>query len=225
VGQAIGQILSPAVGVAVSPIPVIAVTLMLVTSRARVSGPAFVAGWLVGLAVVGTIVLLLAGPAGPSSGGKPTTWVSLLKLLLGVLLLLLALRRLRGRPRSEEEPAMPKWMGAIESFSPAKAAGAGAAMAGANPKNALLAVTAAASIAATGVAGADQAVAYAVFAVIGTVGVAAPLLVYFAMGDRAEPVLERLKHWMTQNNGVIMAVLLLVLGIKNIGDAISGLSG
>jgi hypothetical protein len=225
VGQAIGQILSPAVGVALSPVPIIAVNLMLVTSRARVSGPAFVVGWLVGLAIVGTIVLLLAGPARPGSGGKPALWLSLLKLGLGGLLLLVALRQWRGRPRREDEPAVPKWTGAIESFSPAKAAAAGALMAGANPKNTLLAVAAAASIAATGIAGADQAVAYAVFAVVGSVGVAAPVVVYFAMGDRAEPMLERLKHWMIQNNTVVMAVLLVVLGAKLIGDAISGLSG
>jgi Sap, sulfolipid-1-addressing protein len=225
VGQVIGQILSPAVGVALSPVPIIAVILMLVTLRGRVSGPAFLAGWLIGLAIVGTIVLLLARPAGPSSGGKAATWVSLLKLMLGALLVLLALRRLRGRPRGEDEPAVPKWMGAMERFGPAKAAAAGAVMTGANPKNTILAVTAAASIAAAGIGGANQAVAYAVFAVIGSVGVAAPVVVYFAMGDRAEPLLERMKHWMAQNNSVIMAVLLLVLGIKNLGDAISGLSG
>jgi hypothetical protein len=41
---------------------------------------------------------------------------------------------------------------------------------------------------------------------------------------RAGPILERLKSWLAQNNGVIMAVLLLVIGMKLIGDAISGFS-
>lgn len=45
-GQAIGQSLSLAVGIALSPVPIIAVILMLVTQRARVNGPAFVVGWL-----------------------------------------------------------------------------------------------------------------------------------------------------------------------------------
>ena len=62
-GNAIGQTLSLAVGVALSPVPIIAVILMLVTPRARSNGPAFVVGWLVGLAIVGTVVLLVAGPA------------------------------------------------------------------------------------------------------------------------------------------------------------------
>ncbi len=67
-------------------------------------------------------------------------------------------------------------MGAIEAFAPPKAFGAGALLAGANPKNLLLSAGAAAAIAQTGIAGGEQAVAYAVFAVIGTIGVATPVV-------------------------------------------------
>jgi hypothetical protein len=97
-------------------------------------------------------------------------------------------------------------------------------LAGANPKNLLLAVAAAAAIAQTGIGGGEQALAYAVFAVIGTIGVAAPVVIYFGLGDRSGPVLDRLKNWMAQNNAAIMAVVCLVLGAKIIGDAISGLA-
>lgn len=45
-GQAIGQILSFAVGVALSPLPIIAVVLMLATPTGRVNGPAFLSGWI-----------------------------------------------------------------------------------------------------------------------------------------------------------------------------------
>ena len=43
-GEAIGQTLPLAVGVALSPVPIIASILMLVTPRARANGPAFVVG-------------------------------------------------------------------------------------------------------------------------------------------------------------------------------------
>jgi len=223
-GAAIGQVLSMAVGVALSPVPIIAVILMLVTPRARANGPAFVAGWLVGLAVVGAVVLLVAGPANANDDGEPATWVGILKLVLGGLLVLLALRQWRGRPHDGDEAPTPKWMGAIEAFTPAKAAGAGAVLAGANPKNLLLAVGAAAAIAQTGIPGGEQAVAYAVFALIGTVGVGVPVVIYFTMGDRANQILDGLKGWMGRNNAVIMAVLCLVIGAKLIGDGIAGLS-
>jgi len=222
VGQAIGETLALAVGVALSPVPIIAVILMLVTPRARVNGPAFLVGWLGGLAMVGAVVFLVAGPANANDDGEPATWVDVLKLVLGLLLVRIALRQWRGRPHGDEPPT-PKWMGAIEQFSPVKALGAGALLAGVNPKNTLLAVAAAAAIAQTGIPGGEQAVAYAVFAVIGTIGVAAPVVIYFAMGDRAGPILDGLRSWMAAHNAVIMAVLCLVIGAKLIGDAVAGL--
>ncbi|HEX5584415.1 GAP family protein [Gaiella sp.] len=221
--HAIGQLLSLAVGVALSPLPIIAVTVMLTTSRARANGPAFVGGWLVGLAVVGVVVLLVAQPTNANDGGEPATWVDVLKIVLGVLVLRIALRQWRGRPREGEEPPTPKWMGAIDAFTPAKAAGAGAVLAGANPKNLMLAVAAAAAIAQTGIPGGQQAGAYAVFAVIGTVGVGAPVAIYFALGDRSGPILDRLGRWMGTHNAVIIGVLCLVIGAKLIGDGIAGL--
>jgi hypothetical protein len=57
VGNVIGDILPLAIGVAISPVPIIAVILMLFSARARTNGPAFLAGWIVGLTVVGAIVL------------------------------------------------------------------------------------------------------------------------------------------------------------------------
>src|SRR3954447_11720889 len=117
-GEAIGQLLPLAVVVALSPVPIIAVVLMLVTPRARANGPAFVVGWIVGLGIVGAIVLAIAEPADATSDGQPATWLDVLKLVLGVLLLLVALKQWRGRTRGDGDAATPKWMGAVEGFGP-----------------------------------------------------------------------------------------------------------
>ena len=45
-GKAIGGSLPLAVGIALSPVPIIAVVLMLTSRRAKVNGPVFVLGWL-----------------------------------------------------------------------------------------------------------------------------------------------------------------------------------
>jgi Na+/melibiose symporter-like transporter len=222
VRQAIGDVLPLAVGVALSPIPIIAVILMLVSRRARVNGPVFIVGWLIGLALVGIIVLGIAGPAGASDDGQPSTGASWLKIALGVVLLLVAARQWRSRPAEGEEPAMPKWMDAIDEFTPVKAGGAGVVFSALNPKNLIIAVGAATAVAATGISGVDQAVAYAVFAIVGTVGVATPVVIYFALGDRAPALLDKLKTWMGRHNAVIMAVLMLLIGAKLIGDGIAG---
>ena len=51
------------------------------------------------------------------------------------------------------------------------------------------------------------------------------MAIYFAMGDRSRALLDAMKDWMARNNAVIMAVLLLIIGVKLIGDAISGFAG
>ena len=58
--NALGSILPQAIGVAISPVPIIAVILMLFSKRARSNGPAFLVGWVLALVVVGSIVLVLA---------------------------------------------------------------------------------------------------------------------------------------------------------------------
>ena len=223
-GDAIGQVLTLGVGVALSPVPIIAVVLMLGTARARANGPAFVLGWVVGLAIVGTIVLLAASGADASESGEPATWVDVLKLVLGCLLVLVAIKQWRGRPRAGDEAALPKWMQAIDTFAPGKALGMGALFSAVNPKNLLLTVAAASAIAQTGIDTGQQAVALAVFVVIGTLGPGLPVAIYFTLGARAKRVLDELKLWMAGHNAAIMAVLCLVIGAKLIGDAITGLS-
>jgi threonine/homoserine/homoserine lactone efflux protein len=220
--NAIGQILPAAVGVAISPLPIIAVVLMLGSARGRLNGPLFIVGWLIGLAVLGTIVLAIAGPSASSSSG-PSKGASVVQIILGALLLLVAVAQWRKRPRPGVEPAPPKWMATIASFTPVQAAGIGAILAAVNPKNLLLAVSAATTIAQTGISGTDQAIAYAVFAVIASVGVAAPVVIFFTMGDRATALLDRLETWMSDNNAVIMSVLCLVIAAKFIGQGIAGL--
>jgi threonine/homoserine/homoserine lactone efflux protein len=223
-GQAIGDLLPAAVGVAISPLPIVAVVLMLVSARGRANGPAFLLGWIVGVAGSGAVLLLIASGADAHEDGQPADWVSWLKLVLGLGLLLLAAKQWRGRPHEGEEPSTPKWMGALDAFTPVKAGGAGIVLSALNPKNLLLIVAGAAAIAQTGISAGQQTVALLVFTLIASVGVAIPVVIYYALGDRSTELLDRLKTWMARNNGVIMAVLLLVIGVKLIGDAISGLS-
>ncbi|MFI2489041.1 GAP family protein [Promicromonospora kroppenstedtii] len=221
-GAAIGQSLPVAVGVLVSPLPIVAVVLMLVSERARANALAFVAAWFLAVLGVATATALLASAATPS--GEPAAWRAWAKIGLGVLLLVLSVRQWRGRPRRGVSPPAPGWMAAIEGFTPARSAGLAVLLGVVNPKNLLLVVSGGVAIAAA--APGDPGAAFGaalVFAVIASTGIAAPVVVYFAMGDRAARMLDDLKGWMIQHNAPIMAVLLLVIGAKMLGDGISAL--
>jgi threonine/homoserine/homoserine lactone efflux protein len=182
----------------------------------------FVLGWLLGL-VVGAIVLVVVGPSGAGSSGQRTRWVSWVLIVLGVLLLVDAVRRLGGRTGAGEEAPLPAWLGAIDRLKPTAALAGGVVLGAVRPKSLLLVVGEAAAIAQTGIADGQQAITYAVFAIIATIGVGAPVVIYFAMGTRSAELLGRLKGWMRRHNAVILA-LLLVIGVTLIGDGIGGIT-
>jgi threonine/homoserine/homoserine lactone efflux protein len=186
---------------------------------------AFLLGWVLGLGLVGTIVLLISSGADAGGQGGPATWTGWLKLAVGLLLLGVAVKQWRGRPRGDEEASMPAWMQAIDQFKAPRAAGLALLLSAVNQKNLLLVVGAATAISQTGVSGGEQAIALAVFVVIGTFGPGAPVAIYFAMGDRSARTLGELKAWMSSNNGAIMTVICLVIAAKLIGDGIGVLTG
>jgi threonine/homoserine/homoserine lactone efflux protein len=222
-GEAIGEMLAAAVGVAVSPFPIVPAVVLLGTPRGRVTGLAYLAGWSAGIAVLGTIALLLANGAGAGEEGGGSAWVDWLRLALGVLLVGIAARQWRGRPRAGETPATPGWMGALEELTAPKAAAAAAALS-ANPKNLVLVAAGAAAVAQTGIPAGEQASAWIVFTVIASLGVATPVAIRLALGERSREPLARLRTWLERNNAVVVSVVLLLLGAKLIGDAISGFS-
>lgn len=81
-GAALGAILGQAVNVAISPVPIIAVILMLFSKSAKLNSLSFLAGWVIGLLVVGTIVLASGVTA---SDGAPSTASGWIKVLIGAL--------------------------------------------------------------------------------------------------------------------------------------------
>ncbi|MBK5233139.1 MAG: GAP family protein [Thermoleophilia bacterium] len=223
-GEAVGQVLSFAVGVALSPIAVVAIVIMLATPRGKVNGPAFLIGWMLGLAITGTVLLLVSGSMDMGDGGDPSTRSSYIKLALGIVLLGVAVRRFRARAAGGGDQELPGWLKTLDGFNAVKATGLAALLSGINPKNLVLTAGAAMAISQTGASTGGEAVALAVFVVLGSLGVAIPLGIFFLMRDRAEALLGGLRTWMTRENATIIGIICLIIGAKLIGDAISGLS-
>ena len=219
--DAIGGLLPAAVAVALSPIPIVAVVVVLGAPRAGTAGPAFALGWIAGLLAVSVVVVLLVGSASdPDSDDPGVNW---LKLGIGIVFLLMAAKQWTKRPRPGKEPEVPGWMATIDSATPPRAALLGMALSGANPKNLALTLTAAASIAEAGLDTTDTAIAVAVFTALGSITVAGSVLFYLLAGDRAARPLAAVKQFMADNNAVIMMVVLLLLGAKLLGDGLAGL--
>jgi hypothetical protein len=223
-GQGIGEVLTFAVAVAISPVPIIAVILMLFSQRARVNGPAFLLGWVVALAAVSTIVYVLAHDGNVATSSTASDSVSWGKIALGVVLLALAGRNWRKRPAAGTEPEMPKWMAQIDTLSPVKALGLGVLLAGVNPKNLILTAGSAAGLAQLGLSTTDVVVAIGVFVVIGSLTIAGPVVYSLVGGERSKATLDSFKAWLVVHNAAVMAVLFLVFGVDLIAKGLPQLT-
>jgi len=220
-GEAVGGLLPSAIAVALSPIPVVGVVLVLGTPRARTSGIAFAAGWVVGLAALSTIVVLALGSGVDSGTESGIEWF---KVAVGIAFLAMAAQQWRKRPRDGDGAEMPKWMDSIAAVTAPRAAALGAALSGANPKNLALTLAASASISEAGLGRADTALAIVVYVALGSVTVSGSVLFYLSGPARAARPLAAVGRFMSENSAVITMVVLLLLGAKLLGDGLGGVA-
>jgi threonine/homoserine/homoserine lactone efflux protein len=221
-GTLTANLIPLAIGIAISPVPVIAVIMMLSSGKALKNSLLFDLGWLVAITALGVIgVLALGGKnvAGHKGAGPAS---DIADVVLGVLLLFLAARRwMRGRGGAEEKE--PRLLKSIDSLRPLTAFGFGAALILVNPKNLMIALAGIAQILKADPGTGASFAALAVFIVVATIGVALPVVVYALMPSRAASILGSWKTWLAEHNSAVMMYLLLVLGIFLLAKGIVGL--
>ena len=107
-------------GIALEPFPLIAFILILSTKKGTWKGLAFILGWLACLVAVIAAVILTTGGKPPKPQTAPSTAALAIKLTLGIVLILLAVRQRRrmGRPRKP-----PSWTASLDRLSLWAAAG------------------------------------------------------------------------------------------------------
>jgi hypothetical protein len=225
VAEGISEILTYAVGVAISPVPIIAVILMLFSARARVNGVMFLAGWAVALGAVSAVAYYLADAGDVATDSTAADTVSWGQIAIGVLFLLIAARQWRSRPAPGSEPEMPKWMAGIDGFRPLKAFALALLLAGVNPKNLLLSVGAAAALAQIDPTTSEAVTSWIVYIVLASITIAVPVGYYLVGGERARAALDSTKQWLAVHNAAVMTVLFLFFGVKLISEGLPVLGG
>ncbi|WP_336791068.1 GAP family protein [Gordonia malaquae] len=218
--EAIGATLTSAVAIAVSPIPIIAVILMLMTPRAGRLSWSFLLGWIVGIVAATTITMLLASVVSTETAG-PQPILGGTLLAMGVTLALLGVRQWRSRPAPGVAEELPAWMSRIDGMRAPAAMGLGLALAALNPKNLLVAAAAGAVIGDAGLDSGSTAVAIATFSAVAATTVLVPVVLATVAPQRASQVLAGIRSWLTANNATIMTVLFVVLGANVIGKGLA----
>ncbi len=224
-GEATGQILVLAVGVALSPLPIIAVILLLTRPGGRAAGWWFVAGWALALALLGTAVLVVADEANASESGAAASWVGVVQMLLAVLLLGAAASQWRARPGGDEDPESPSWMLKVEAFT---------SCAGSRSRGAVRGGQAEEPAADDRRRNGDRPDRHGRSAAGGRPRDLRPARLCRAARARCDPAPDggarganprRHAGWMVRENSTIVAVICLVIAVKLLGDGITVLAG
>ncbi len=106
------------VAIALDPLPLTAFLVVLPSERGTVKGAAFVFGWLVSLAIVVTVTVLATGNNPPQPNTAPSLASLAVKITLGVVLVVIAVRHIRARSKPKPPKKPPKWQQHVDSMSP-----------------------------------------------------------------------------------------------------------
>ncbi|GAA0655323.1 hypothetical protein GCM10009101_31780 [Brevundimonas lenta] len=209
-----------AVAVAVSPLPIMAVAVLLMSPRARSTTPPFLLGWM---AAIATALIGVAAVSRMNSGNEGAGHVAaVVKLLLGGGLVFLAWKEWRARPRRGEPALAPRWLQKIEQMGPLAACAAGFGIFLVNPKNLTVGIASGVLLGTMDLSVASAVPVIGTYVLIAASTVLVPVAAYFAMQDRIRPWLAEVRDWLTQNNAVVMAVVLLLVGAVMVGKGLSG---
>ena len=213
-----------AMGMVISPLPIVAVVAILLAPRGRSSAPVYIATFT--RVSVGVIAIGALGAAGASkASGDDSRIVS---LVLGVLLTLgfaiFAAISWHGRPRHGEPAVAPSWLAAIDGVTPAAAAGLGFVMAAANSKNIPLALKAGSIIGEARLAPLAAAALCLAVAIAGSLLLIIPALITLTGSARVHSALESLKTQLVEHNAAMMTVLFAILAANEAAQLIHRLA-
>lgn len=213
-----------AIGLALSPIPIITVTLMLASKRAVLNSSIYAATWVLSMLVVGAWALFLVEeePVLRTQAKSPAAMWGL--LALGLLFFLFGAIQWRNRPRSDAEVKLPIWLKAVENLPPYMAFVFGLAGVIFNVKNLAIFVAAITHIAHADLGILQSWIALLVFVALASATIVVPVLLFIVERKRAQPYLDRLRTRMTRYNAAILAWVFFVMGAVTVLDALERLA-
>jgi threonine/homoserine/homoserine lactone efflux protein len=217
----VGTTLPFAVGIAISPIPLVAIVLLLLSPGGKASGVAFLIGRVLGVVVVVGVFAAISELIERSDSAAPAMGV--VRILVGIGLIVLAVRKWGGRPGSDDEPELPGWMSAVEGSSPAKSFRLALILSLANPKELLLNIGAGLTIGDAALAMGPTIGVAGIYTVIACLSVAGPVVAFAVAAQRMRAPLESARAWLVRNNAAIASVVLLVIGAVLIGGGLGDL--
>jgi uncharacterized membrane protein YidH (DUF202 family) len=205
--------------IALSPITVIPAVLVLHAPRPRPTSLAFLGGWLVGMAAL-TAAFVGASDLLGDLHQAPPTWASWLRVVMGLALIVFGVVRWLTRHRQGKTPF---WMRSFSKLTPPRAGVTGVVLTVVRLEVLILTAVAGLAIGTGGLGVAGGWISGAVFVVVSSSTVLAPILAYVGSGGRLDDTLERLKVWMEENHAAMLAIILVLIGLLVLYNGIQAL--
>jgi len=196
------------VAIALDPLPLTAFLVVLPSKRGVVKGAAFVSGWLVSLAIVVTVTVLATGNNPPEPNTASSMAALAVKIAMGVLLVVIAVRRIRARNRPKPPKKPPKWQEHVDSMSPWFALGLAPAL-----QPWALIGAGAATVVEAKVSSWQSFLALFGFCVLASASYLAMEIYAALRPDKSQALLARLKSWIEAHTDQVIIVGSLILGI------------
>jgi len=201
-----------ALGIALSPGPVLAVIVLLMTPRAKSSAPSFLIGWLLGILGIGTFIILLPGVIASHGGISDTAGI--VKVILGLLLLILIFPIWTNRPKSGDPIKVPKIFQGIDNFGMTKSFIAGVLSISLSIKNLALGASGAAHIDATSLIDYFETfIGLFLFSLVASFTLILPIIIYFLAPQKMQGIALKMKTWLIKYYTIIIVSMLLVFGL------------
>lgn len=213
------ELIPLALVIALSPLSIIPAVLVLQSARPKPAGLAFLAGWLLGLAVLTQLFVEVSSLLG---GGlnRPPGWASYVRITVGAVLIAFGVYKWLTRKRAEHAP---KWMSAFATITPPKAFVTAVVLVVVNPKVLFMCIAAGLAIGTEGLGRTGAALGVVYFVAIAASTVLLPILGYVISGDRLDATLTKLRDWMEAQHAVLVAAILVVLGLLVLYKGLHGL--
>ncbi len=212
------------IGSAVVPIQIV-ITILLLRSNARVTAVAWVAGMTAARLVQGVVFGLLVArdsDATTTTGeGQPSPLTSSLLLVVGLILLVMALRA--GLNQPDEDAPPPQWLTLTETMGAGRAFLLGAALIAVGAKFWVFTLAAISAIGDAGLGQGASILVFLLFVALAEGVVIGVLVVAFAAPTRADALLSSASAWFEAHNRVIVIVLGVVFGAWFLAKGLAGL--
>src|SRR3954451_14040046 len=213
---ALSDVIPLALVEALSPLPVLAALLMLLSAHELANARAFLLGWTTSLGAVTTAAVLAGGSAHAS---QPLLLVRAGEGVTGGALLVLAGLAWRGRRLTSLRGS--RWLAAVDGITAPRACGLAVALVLLNVKVAAITLAAGTAISDAALPAGQTVMAVAVYTALASATIAVPVAVAAVARPRAEPMLRRWHDWFEGNGTAIVAVLAAVAGVLFVVTALS----